>query len=73
MSPRAGESHSTKGLKPTQKVDSHYAYMTVFIVLESSRGISLGAKGVGGEYIFILVSVLVCQFLIFQYLVNHMN
>lgn len=42
MSPRARESHSTKGLKPTQRVDSHCAFMTVLMVI--------GQEALGAEF-----------------------
>lgn len=61
MSPRAGESHSTKGLKPTQRVNAHYAFMTVLMVIgqEALGGRTLGAAEIGEEYtsFFVLVSV----------------
>lgn len=70
MSPRAGESHSTKRLKPTQRVDSHYACMTVLMVIGQE---AIGAAEIGGEYTPIFVLVLVCCFFIFQCLVSHVN
>lgn len=41
--PRARESHSRKGLKPTQRVDSHSAFMTVLMVIGlEALGAALG-------------------------------
>lgn len=46
MSPRARESHSTKGLKPTQTVDSHCAFVTVLMVIaQDALGAELGGGG----------------------------
>lgn len=69
MSPRARESHSTKGLKPTQRVDSHCAFTTDSShdnKTGRSRGRIWGAAEIGGEHTSISVFILVCHFLLFQ-------
>ena len=74
MSPRAGESHSTKGLKPTQRVASHSAFMTVLMVTgQEAVGAALGGLLRWGRMYIYLCACPCLSLPYFQCLVSHVN